>query len=91
LLAAHDSSPVVLLNRAIVVGQVDGPEAALVEVDALEGALGRYYLFHATRASFLDQSGQTAEAREANQEALKYTTNMAERAMLVERLAGSEH
>jgi RNA polymerase sigma factor (sigma-70 family) len=89
LLAAHDGSPVVLLNRAIVVGQIDGPEAALIEVDALEGSLGRYYLFHATRASFLDQMGQIAEARQANREALRYTTNVAERAMLISRLADS--
>jgi RNA polymerase sigma-70 factor (ECF subfamily) len=87
LLAAYDESPVVLLNRAIVLGQIKGPEAALIEVDALEGSLGRYYLFHATRASFLDQSGKTAEARNANQEALRYTTNVAERAMLIDRLA----
>jgi RNA polymerase sigma-70 factor (ECF subfamily) len=89
LLAVHDGSPVVLLNRAIVIGQIEGPEAALIEVDALEGSLGRYYLFHATRASFLDQSGRATEARQANQEALRYTTNVAERAMLIDRVAGS--
>jgi RNA polymerase sigma-70 factor (ECF subfamily) len=89
LLAAHDRSPVVLLNRAIVVAQINGPEAALIEVDELEGPLGRYYLFHATRASFLEQSGRTAEAHQANQEALRYTTNVAERAMLIDRLADS--
>jgi predicted RNA polymerase sigma factor len=89
LLAAYDGSPVVLLNRAIVIGQIDGPEAALVEVDALKGSLAKYYLFHATRASFLDRSGQTAEARRANEEALRYTTNVAERAMLIDRLAAS--
>lgn len=58
-------------------------------MDELEGSLGRYYLFHATRASFLDQSGKTAQARQANQEALRYTTNVAERAMLIDRLVHS--
>jgi predicted RNA polymerase sigma factor len=87
LLTAHDGSPVILLNRAVVIGQIEGPEAALIEVDNLEGSLGRYYLFHATRASFLDQSGRASEARLANQQALRYTTNVAERAMLIERLA----
>jgi len=89
LLAAHDRSPVVLLNRAIVVAQINGPEAALIEVDELEGPLGRYYLFHATRASFLEQSGKTAEAHQANRAALRSTTNVAERAMLIDRLANS--
>lgn len=89
LLAAYDRSPIVLLNRAIVIGQIKGPEAALLEVDELEGSLGRYYLFHATRASFLDQSGKTAQARQANQEAHRYTTNVAERAMLIDRLVHS--
>jgi predicted RNA polymerase sigma factor len=89
LLAAYDGSPVVLLNRAIVIGQIEGPEAALIEVDELENPLGRYYLFHATRASFLGQCGRADEARRANQEALLYTTNVAERAMLIERLADS--
>ena len=45
--------------------------------------------FHATRASFLDQSGRATEARQANHEALRYTTNVAERAMLIDRLADS--
>ena len=89
LLAVHDGSPVVLLNRAIVIGQIEGPEAALLEVDELENSLGRYYLFHATRASFLDQIGRATEARQANHEALMYTTNVAERAMLIDRLADS--
>ena len=87
LLASHDGSPVILLNRAVVIGQIEGPEAALIEVDNLEGSLGNYYLFHATRASFLDQSGRASEARLAIQQALRYTTNVAERAMLIERLA----
>ena len=87
LLAAYDESPVVLLNRAIVIGQIYGPDTALIEVDGLEGSLGKYYLFHATRATFLGRIGRNVEARQANEKALKYTANVAERAMLIERLA----
>ena len=87
LLAAYDGTPVVLLNRAIVIGQLEGPEAALVEVDELEGPLGRYYLFHATRAALLQQIGRTHEAHQANRKALQYTANEAEQAMLIDRLA----
>lgn len=86
ILGAYDRSPVVRLNRAIVIGQIEGPEAAPNEVDELEGALGRYYLFHAARASFLHRIGRSDEARHANQEALRHTTNVAERAMLIDRL-----
>jgi len=87
LLAVYDGTPVVLLNRAIVIGQLEGPEAALVEVDELEGPLGRYYLFHATRAALLQQIGRTHEAHQANRKALQYTANEAEQAMLIDRLA----
>lgn len=89
LLAAYDPSPVVLLNRAVVTGHLDGPETALVEVDALEGSLGRYYLFHAIRAVFLQQLGRSSEAGQANLEALRFTTNAAERDLLIDRLQSS--
>jgi RNA polymerase sigma factor (sigma-70 family) len=89
LLATCDGTAVVLLNRAIVVGQLEGPEAALIEVDQLGSSLGRYYLFHATRGEFLQRIGRTGDARQANQEALRYTTNVAERAMLTGRLQRS--
>src|SRR5437660_567091 len=46
-------SPVVRLNRAIARRYIDGPAAALPEVDALRDALDDYYLFHATRAELL--------------------------------------
>jgi hypothetical protein len=61
-------------------------EAALIEVDQLGSSLGRYYLFHATRAELLQRTGRTGDARQANQWPLRYTTNVAERAMLTGRL-----
>ena len=86
LLAAVDPSPVVLLSRAIVLGEVRGPAAALLEVDALEGALATYHRFHATRASLLRRLDRSAEARRADTEALRYTANPAERAVVSARL-----
>ena len=85
LLAALDGSPVVLLNRAIAVGQIAGPETALREVDALADALDRYHLFHATRARLLEECGRQDEARIAGERALSLTLNPAERALLEER------
>jgi RNA polymerase sigma-70 factor (ECF subfamily) len=80
-------SPVVELNRAIARRYLDGPEAALVEVDALVAALEDYYLFHATRAELLRDLGRELEARAALRRALELTANSAERALLQKRLS----
>jgi len=90
LLARVDPDPVVLLNRAVVVGQVHGPAAALAEVDALGADLARYHLFHATRASLLRRTGRDVEARRADTEALALTANPAERAVLRQRLVAGD-
>ena len=72
--------PVVALNRAVAVAEVEGPETALTLVDGLD--LGRYYLFHAVRADLLRRSGRTAEAVAAYDEAIGLAGNAAERAHL---------
>jgi RNA polymerase sigma-70 factor (ECF subfamily) len=51
---------VVALNRAVAIGEVHGPAAALAQVERLD--LDRYYLFHATRADLLWQLGRQGEA-----------------------------
>ena len=55
-------SPVVELNRAIAVAEIDGPEAGLALVDQL--ALHDYRYFHSTRANLLRRLGRDSEARE---------------------------
>jgi RNA polymerase sigma-70 factor, ECF subfamily len=79
-LLAVAPSPVVALNRAVAVAEVDGPAAALVIVDGLD--LGRYYLFHAIRADLLRRLGQPAEADAAYEAAIAQAGNEAERAHL---------
>ena len=59
-LLAVAPGPVVALNRAVAVAEVDGPAAALALVDGLD--LGGYYLFHAIRADLLRRLGRRAEA-----------------------------
>ena len=86
LLAAVDHSPVVRLNRAIVIARIDGPAAALEEVDGLAPQLGHYHLFHAARASLLRELGRTSEAQRSDEEALRLTANPAERHLLRARL-----
>jgi len=79
-------SPVVRLNRAIALSHVVGPARALTDVDELSDELGRYHLFHATRAVLLRELGRPDEAREADRRALGLTENPAERALLMERI-----
>jgi RNA polymerase sigma-70 factor (ECF subfamily) len=78
-----DPSPVVRLNRAIAVAEVEGPEVALVEVDGLP--LDGYRAFHATRAHLLRRLGRTAEARAAYDRAIAVAGNSAETAYLSRR------
>ncbi|GGO90114.1 RNA polymerase sigma factor [Wenjunlia tyrosinilytica] len=73
-------TPVVALNRAVAVAEVDGPEAALTLVDGLD--LGGYYLFHAVRADLLRRLGRDADAALAYEEAIARTGNAAERDFL---------
>jgi len=72
--------PVVALNRAIVLAEVDGPAAGLTAVEALD--LDGYYLFHATRADLLRRVGRTDEAAQAYETARGLATNPVEQAFL---------
>ena len=82
-LAALAPNPVVTLNRAVAVAEVDGPEAALALVDGLD--LGSYHLFHAIRADLLRRLGREAEAALAYEAAIAGTDNAAEREFLQRR------
>jgi RNA polymerase sigma-70 factor (ECF subfamily) len=79
-LMAIAPSPVVALNRAVAVAEVEGPEAALTLVDELD--LGGYHLFHAIRAELLHRLGREADAAQAYEAAIELTENAAERAFL---------
>ncbi|TMC55206.1 MAG: sigma-70 family RNA polymerase sigma factor, partial [Chloroflexi bacterium] len=83
-----DPSPVVRLNRAVALSHVAGPAAALEEVETLGAELGRYHLWHATRAELLRQFGRDQEARAADARALELTANPAEQRLLRRRIAG---
>ncbi len=87
LVAQLSPSPVVELNRAVAVAEVDGPAAGLVLVDALRADLSGYHLLAATRADLLRRLSRTAEAREAYEEALAQAPTDAERRFLTRRLA----
>jgi RNA polymerase sigma-70 factor (ECF subfamily) len=54
-----DPSPIIALNRAIAVAELDGPEVALAAVDRLEDKLDGYHAYHATRADLLRRLGRS--------------------------------
>jgi RNA polymerase sigma-70 factor (ECF subfamily) len=68
LLTVQDT-PVVRLNRAVAVGERDGPAAGLALVDAIDGLSG-YPWWHATRAELLHRTGQAGAARAAYERAV---------------------
>src|SRR5207245_4617633 len=88
LLERVQPSPIVSLNRAVAVAMVDGPQAALVLIDALiaGGDLDRYHLLHAARADLLRRLGSSAEAARSYARALELATNDSERRFLERRL-----
>jgi RNA polymerase sigma-70 factor, ECF subfamily len=79
-LLAVAPTPVVALNRAIAVGEVQGPAAALDLVDGLD--LDTYYLFHATRADLLRRLGRDDDAAAAYERAASTAPTDAERDFL---------
>jgi RNA polymerase sigma-70 factor, ECF subfamily len=78
-----DPSPIVRLNRAVALAELDGPQVALAEIDELH--LESYHAFHATRAHLLRQLGRRDEARTAYDRAIALTGNSAETRYLLRR------
>ncbi len=85
-------TPVVALNRAVAVSMVDGPAAALADVEALErdGRLAGYRYLPSTKADLLHRLGRDAEATRAYQEALALSDNAAEQEFLTERVRSAQ-
>jgi RNA polymerase sigma-70 factor (ECF subfamily) len=76
-------TPVVALNRAVALAEIDGAGAALAELEGLD--LDDYHLFHATRAEMLHRLGRTEEADVAYRSAIGLATNQTERRFLEEQ------
>ena len=76
-LLAVAPTPVVALNRAIAIGEVRGPAAALALIDELD--LDNYYAFHAARADLLWRLGRTGEAAAAYEHSAALAPTDAER------------
>ena len=88
-LAALVRSPIIELNRAVAVGMVEGPEAALVIVDGLmhEPVLKDYHLLPNVRGDLLYKLGRYGEARAAFEAAAGLAGNKREQDLLKKRAA----
>ncbi len=80
-----DPSPIVTLNRAIAVAELDGPEVALATVDRLEDKLAGYHPYHVTRADLLRRLGRSQDSRAAYDKAIALAGNTGEVAHLTRR------
>ncbi len=85
-LLALTRSPIVALNRAVALAEVDGPTAALEAISELETELDDYYLLHSTRADLLRRIRQFDQAAREYERAISLTDNQAEQQFLGSRL-----
>jgi RNA polymerase sigma-70 factor (ECF subfamily) len=80
-----DPSPIVALNRAVAIAELDGPDAALAIVDRLQEELVDYHAYFAARADILRRLGRGVESRAAYDRAIALAGNTAETAYLTRR------
>lgn len=87
-LLEFDGSPVVALNRAVALAEVNGPQAALDALHAIADrqALESYYLYHAALGEFESQLNRLPEAASHFQKALALAGLRSEQAFLAKRL-----
>lgn len=83
-----DGSPVVALNRAVALAQVEGPQAGISAVEAIVNreTLGSYYLLYAVRAEFESQLQNHASAAKHLRKALELAELNSEKLLLTHRL-----
>jgi RNA polymerase sigma-70 factor (ECF subfamily) len=79
-------TPVVALNRAIAIGEVEGPAATLAVLDDIAGDLENYHLLHATRAEMLRRLGDPTAAGAAYERAAELAVTEVDRRFLMDRL-----
>ncbi|WET78727.1 RNA polymerase sigma factor [Amycolatopsis sp. QT-25] len=85
LLLELNPTPIVALNRAVAVAEVDGPAAALAAIDGLE--LEEYHLYHAIRADLLHRAGRGTESAREYEAAIRRAGNSAERRLLERKMS----
>jgi RNA polymerase sigma-70 factor (ECF subfamily) len=79
-------TPVIALNRAIAIGETNGPNSALAALDTIGPALDNYHLMHTTRATMLRRAGEQSAARDAFQRAHDLATRESDRRFLARQI-----
>lgn len=72
----------VALNRAIALGEVEGPAASLRVLDSLAADLDSYHLFHSARATMLRRLGEEETAEAAFRRAIAVAPTQKDRRFL---------
>jgi RNA polymerase sigma-70 factor (ECF subfamily) len=80
-----DPSPVIALNRAVAVAELDGPQVGLAAIEGLADRLAGYHAYHVARADLLRRLGRIQESRAAYDAAIELAGNTAETAYLSRR------
>lgn len=81
----HTASPVVRLNRAVAIAEVEGPQAGLALLEGLDAALAGNHRLPSTRAELLRRGGDEEGATAAYDTAIRLCTNKVERSYLERR------
>ena len=84
-------TPVIALNRAIAVAEVEGPDAALTALDAIATDLDSYHLMHASRGTFLRRLGAREAAKAAFERAAHLAATKADRQFLAKQIEELAH
>jgi RNA polymerase sigma-70 factor (ECF subfamily) len=79
-------TPVVALNRAIAIAEVEGPDPALMPIDAIATELDTYHLLHAARGTILRRLGRREDARDAFERAGQLAATEADRRFLARQI-----
>ena len=88
-LKTMNPSPAVLLNRAIVIGKIDGPQMAIDEIHSIpeiNKLVHTHHLFAATLGELYRQAGKTNESAQFLQIAIALTHSPSEKALLQRKL-----
>ncbi len=79
-------TPIVALNRAIAIGETEGPDAALNTLDEVASDLDHYHLMHAARGTALRRLGQRDAAKAAFERAAHLASTEADRRFLAQQI-----
>lgn len=79
-------TPVVALNRAIAVGETEGPDAALIALEAISPDLDNYHLMYAARGAMLRRLGRRDAAKASFERAAHLAVTQADKRFLVQQI-----